>query len=221
MINYIRMFLYADQSVAATKNVKEKFQMKKMFLAILLTFASLTSLFAAPWGANAKRFPAKLVNADGNMVDSAKVLKGKTVLVYFSASWCGPCRKFTPELVNFYKKNAKKNNIEIVLVSSDSTADNMMKYMKNYNMRWYAVPFGNAMAKSLKRELQVTFIPMLAVFDSNGKLITKNARGDIESHGSKAVDLWKKPAGNAKDDKNVKNSKNVKKSKKAKKSKKK
>ena len=39
-----------------------------------------------------------------------QALNGKKVVgLYFSADWCGPCRKFTPELLAFYKKmNSRK-----------------------------------------------------------------------------------------------------------------
>ena len=40
---------------------------------------------------------ATLVNAQGEMVSAAS-LAGKVVGFYCSASWCGPCRSFTPRL---------------------------------------------------------------------------------------------------------------------------
>merc|ERR1712166_292973 len=39
-------------------------------------------------------------------VDKTTALAGKTVGLYFSAHWCGPCRGFTPELIKTY--NAMK-----------------------------------------------------------------------------------------------------------------
>lgn len=49
------------------------------------------------------------------------VCRGKHILLYVSAQWCGPCRNFTPLLQDFYAE-AKKNgdiDLEIVFVSLD------------------------------------------------------------------------------------------------------
>lgn len=162
--------------------------MKKLLLSCFAIMLSVCCA-AAPWFA--AKFPAKLVNAKGKTVATASALNGKMVAVYFSASWCGPCRGFTPELVKFYNSVSKKSNLELVFVSSDQDASSMRKYMKDYKMPWLAIPFGNSKIKELKRELGVTGIPTLAVYDKNGKLVTKTARGDVATLGNKAVDKWK------------------------------
>jgi hypothetical protein len=43
----------------------------------------------------------------------------------------------------------------------------------------------------LKTELKVRGIPTLAVFDSNGKLISTDARWDVVKLGAKAPAAWK------------------------------
>lgn len=48
----------------------------------------------------------------------------RTIGVYFSASWCAPCRQFTPVLAKFYEEmNKKGKKFEIVWVSRDNSAD--------------------------------------------------------------------------------------------------
>ena len=140
------------------------------------------------------KFGEELINASGKKFKTAEVLKDKMVAVYFSASWCGPCCAFTPKLVDFYKKAIKKNDLAIVLVGSDKTADAMKAYMKKYGMPWYAVPFEAPEAAAVKQELHVNGIPALAVYEKTGRLLSGSARWDVMLLGTKAIDAWRSPA---------------------------
>lgn len=166
--------------------------MKKLFYVLFFALISL-QLSAAPRQWFAHKFPPQLINAKGKTVDTAAVLSGKMVAVYFSASWCGPCRSFTPQLVKFYRDVKKLGNFELVFISSDKTANDMMKYMKSDKMPWLAVPFKHPAAMALKQELHVNGIPTLVVYDSRGKLISKDARWDVTMLGNKAIKAWQSP----------------------------
>ena len=49
----------------------------------------------------------KIIDADGKEIPTES-LRGKIVALYFSASWCIPCKKFTPQLIKF--RDANLNN---------------------------------------------------------------------------------------------------------------
>ena len=167
--------------------------MKKLFSALFILLA-VFQLAAAPDSWTVKKFSPQLINSKGRKIDTATALQGKMVAVYFSASWCGPCRNFTPQLVKFYKSVKSKSNLEIVFISSDKTDKDMMKYMKNDKMPWLATAFQHPAAMNLKKELGVHGIPKLVVFDKNGKLISPNARWDVVILGTKAVKAWESPS---------------------------
>ncbi|CAN0006606.1 unnamed protein product, partial [Hapterophycus canaliculatus] len=45
---------------------------------------------------------------------------------YFSASWCGPCRKYTPQLAALYNRAKSQHKaFEVVFVSLDGDEDSM------------------------------------------------------------------------------------------------
>jgi nucleoredoxin len=48
----------------------------------------------------------------------------KKVALYFSASWCGPCKKFTPLLAEAYLK--QESGVPIVFVTSDMDAEDFL-----------------------------------------------------------------------------------------------
>ncbi|GMI39569.1 hypothetical protein TeGR_g12079 [Tetraparma gracilis] len=63
-------------------------------------------------------FPATLASKAGPVLSSS--LDSKHLMLYFSASWCGPCQSFTPELVKVYEEIGKsRDDAELVFVSSD------------------------------------------------------------------------------------------------------
>ena len=63
--------------------------------------------------------PSTLLNMAEQKVPSS-TLKNKYIGLYFSASWCGPCRSFTPELIKFRNQHAE--NFEVVLVGGDGSS---------------------------------------------------------------------------------------------------
>lgn len=98
---------------------------------------------------------------------------------YYSAHWCGPCRRFTPKLRAFYKamKSLGHENFEIVFVSSDRSAAMMQTYMEEDEMPWPAVKY-NKRTNSLVSKYKGNGIPCLVVTDRYGRLLFHSYRGD-------------------------------------------
>lgn len=167
--------------------------MKKLLSLLLLFAVAALPLCAEDGEWFAGKLPDELITASGKKRSTANALKGKIVALYFSASWCGPCRGFTPQLIKFYRKVAKKKNLEIIFVSSDKNDSAMKQYMKKDKMPWLAIPFNDPAAAALIKELRVNGIPNLAVFGKDGKLISPNGRWDVVLQGRKAVDSWLSP----------------------------
>eukprot|EP00920_Eleutheroschizon_duboscqi_P025481 GHVT01062689.1.p1 GENE.GHVT01062689.1~~GHVT01062689.1.p1 ORF type:complete len:770 (+),score=100.61 GHVT01062689.1:269-2578(+) len=70
----------------------------------------------------------RLIDSNNNVVDKES-LKGKTLGLYFSASWCAPCRRFTPKLREVYKRlKAEGREFEVVFVSNDESATKFQEY---------------------------------------------------------------------------------------------
>ena len=163
--------------------------MKEIVPVTLLVFAVMLNLAAGDTQWFTKKLPVQLTNAESKMIP-ADTLKGKITAVYFSASWCPPCRAFTPKLVEFYNQVKDKGNFELIFVSCDRDKNAMMDYMKKYNMPFLAAPHRDPVAQALMRDLGVRGIPTLAVFAPDGKLITKNGRSDVMKNGAKALENW-------------------------------
>jgi len=104
--------------------------------------------------------------------------KPKFTAIYYSAHWCPPCRAFTPKLVAWYKDfKAKHPNFELVFASSDKDATAMLDYMKETQMPWPAVKFGEKKAAGLDK-YAAGGIPYLVLIDENGKDLTGKENND-------------------------------------------
>ena len=80
--------------------------------------------------------PTLLKNSKKPAVSTAKEAfkhsKPSLIALYFSASWCPPCQRFTPVLIDFYnaaKASSKTLELEIVFVSSDRNVEEFEKYV--------------------------------------------------------------------------------------------
>ena len=97
-------------------------------------------------------------------VPVSETLTNKTVLLYFSAHWCPPCRRFTPVLIELYRNKLSKINAEVVFCSLDHGKSEFDEYVSS--MPWKAVKFEN---EEQRNKLAVAYkaesIPHLVIID--------------------------------------------------------
>jgi thiol-disulfide isomerase/thioredoxin len=114
--------------------------------------------------------------ADGN----------EMVGLYFSASWCGPCQGFTPELRRVYDElRAGGKRFEVVLVSTDRDPESFDEYFAK--MPWLALPYDRReLATDLNRLYEVNGIPTLVlVSPKDGAVVTADGT-DAVGYGAEA-----------------------------------
>ncbi|KAK9675564.1 hypothetical protein RND81_11G015500 [Saponaria officinalis] len=125
-----------------------------------------------------------VIDRSGSKVPVSQLV-GKHVLIYFSAHWCPPCRRFTPKLVETYHEmKAKGHAVEVIFASSDQDQTSFDEYYSE--MPWLALPYGDPRKASLSRKFKVRGIPCLVAIGPEGKTITTETRHLIEAHGADA-----------------------------------
>ncbi|KAF8408257.1 hypothetical protein HHK36_007406 [Tetracentron sinense] len=114
-------------------------------------------------------------NGDQVKIDN---LSGKIIGLYFSASWCGPCLRFTPNLVDVYAELIPKGDFEVIFVSLDKNEEAFNGYFSK--MPWLAIPFSDSETKDhLKEVFKINGIPHLVILDADGKVLTDEGVGII------------------------------------------
>jgi nucleoredoxin len=108
-------------------------------------------------------------------VDDAVLANKKLIAFYFSAHWCGPCRKFTPQLVEYYNRVvAEHPEFEIVFYSHDRSPADFESYMREANMPWPAIDFAKLKGKRPLTKNAGNGIPSLVLVDAGGNVISSS-----------------------------------------------
>ena len=120
----------------------------------------------------------RLGNSGFVRADDDAIGKKKFILYYFSAHWCAPCRKFTPQLVEYYNRVAAQHpEFEIVFYSFDKSAADMEGYMREANMPWPAIDYEKRNEKPELLKPAGDGIPSLVLVEASGKLISSSFDG--------------------------------------------
>ncbi|MEM6686438.1 MAG: AhpC/TSA family protein [Bacteroidota bacterium] len=104
-------------------------------------------------------------------------VQGKIILLEFWASWCGPCRKENPNLVNNYKKYHSEG-FEIFAVSLDSQKKDWVKAIEKDQLTWQHVSDLQDFKSDAALVYGINSIPQNYLIAANGTIIARNLRGE-------------------------------------------
>jgi thiol-disulfide isomerase/thioredoxin len=116
-----------------------------------------------------------LSSPEGNPIKLSS-LRGKIVLLDFWASWCQPCRRESPTLVENYNKYHNKG-FEIYQVSLDRTREDWINGIKQDQLNWTHVSDLKYWGSSVVPQFNIKGIPMNYLLNKDGKVIASNLRG--------------------------------------------
>jgi len=130
--------------------------------------------------------PDVTLTTDAGETLRLKELAGKTVLIDFWGTWCGPCRAATPTLVRLNKQFAGQP-FAMVGVSSDSVRDRQVwqKYIEVNKMPWFQFLDAD---RRIHRLFGVSVFPSYIILGADGMI-----RDRLEGYGpTTASDLESK-----------------------------
>lgn len=132
----------------------------------------------APWGKSESRVAKALAKRLVVLRDKKFVAfepgdrpEPEFYLVYFGAYWCGPCRRFSPHLLEAYRemKAVAPDRFEVVFVSDDHDGSGQLDYAREVGMPWPVLRFNTSIP--LFDRWRGPGIPCLVVLDREGELI--------------------------------------------------
>jgi peroxiredoxin len=117
----------------------------------------------------------KLKTPEGKEI-SLKSLKGKVVLVDFWASWCEPCRKENPRMVDLHNK-FKGKEFEMLGVSLDDNVTHWKEAITHDHLNWTQVSELKKWDSKAVNDYNIDEIPFTVLIDRTGKIAGKQLHG--------------------------------------------
>lgn len=146
------------------------FALLLLVLSVPLVAAEKAQPFHRPLLENAP----PLIDAKGQKVDARYLLKTKYIVLYFSASWCGPCHRYTPKLVEWYGSKRDAAQVEVILVGSDEDTSSMKAYMASMKMPWPAFEMKGKGFEDIKRKYGGPGIPCTVLLNEKDEVLASS-----------------------------------------------
>ncbi|WP_431127638.1 TlpA family protein disulfide reductase [Flagellimonas flava] len=106
-------------------------------------------------------------------------IKGKVVFIDVWATWCGPCIQHRPKVLELAKKYDDNDNVEIVMLSVDSSKELWLSFLeKEGNQPGLNLFIKDGMKTDFGQHFNITEIPRYIMIGKDGRIL--NSRMEME-----------------------------------------
>ena len=134
----------------------------------------------------------KADNPIAKAIKKVKKIKGRLnekadyYIFLYSASWCGPCCKEMPEIVDTYKAIKKSGKVDIILFCQDKTTADAKNFVKQFGIKFLTVMGNDEKCAQVPGHAPAGGIPHCNIVDRSGRKITSGHPANVipnwESH---------------------------------------
>ncbi|MGD2086757.1 MAG: TlpA disulfide reductase family protein [Candidatus Aminicenantes bacterium] len=144
--------------------------MRKVIFLLILTILAVSGL-------NARTYEIIDFTANDMKGDKIKLsdFNDKVVILDFWATWCGPCRREIPNLIDI-KNTFKDENFEIISIALErGSSEKAVRFVKENKMNWVHI-VNKEQTMELANKYQISYIPTMYVI-KNGKIVAAGLTG--------------------------------------------
>lgn len=175
--------VYGPTAIISSKTLVTRMSLDRMDdvgLARIADYLAARSAAPQAWSASTSKVAKSIkgtlqVLKDGKLVkfDPGTRAEPEVYLAYFGAGWCGPCRRFSPRLVEAYAqlKKIAPDYFEVIFISSDRDSDEQLGYVSDVHMPWPVLRYSSLGRAAPLEQWTASGIPSLVAVTRDGDLL--------------------------------------------------
>ena len=176
------------------KILNNKFKAAIFFICLIAILGALNYLLNNPSkGEKAPDFTTELVNGNNYSLSNSK---GNYVILYFWGSWCSPCLRNAPKLVQLNEKYKSKtfgleSKLDIITIALEKKGEKWKKVVDKFGFKWeyQIVQYHNlVLSSSIANNYGVFNIPSTFLINPTGNIVlSKTSFLEIEQYLDKII----------------------------------